>query len=66
MPDKLPEHLQKLVDDVCGLGCQRVNEIIAESQSGRDSPELAGLTPEEVSAIVDVLRRVMAVYEQQQ
>ena len=65
MPANLPEHLQHLVDDVCSLGCQRVNEIIDESTRGIRSQELKELEQHEVRAVVDVLKQVMAVYDRQ-
>jgi hypothetical protein len=51
------------VERLCQEGCSKVTEYIRLLQSGEDLPELAGLAPAEVEAVLDELVSVMAAYE---
>ncbi|MGD8631284.1 MAG: hypothetical protein PVH38_11230 [Gammaproteobacteria bacterium] len=51
------------VERLCQEGCSKVTEYIRLLQSGEQLPELAGLAPEEVEAVLDELVSVMAAYE---
>ena len=51
------------VERLCQEGCSKVTEYIELLQSGKQLPELAGLTPVEVKAVLDELVSVMAAYQ---
>ena len=62
-PD-LPQHVQSVVEAICELGCERVNEIIASLESGNFIDEIAGLDKSEQDAVLLELKAVMSVYDQ--
>ena len=51
------------VERLCQEGCSKVTEYIRLLQSGEQLPQLSGLAPEEVEAVLDELVSVMAAYE---
>ena len=51
------------VERLCQEGCSKVTEYIRLLQSGEKLPELDGLEPAEVKAVLDELVSVMAAYE---
>ena len=51
------------VERLCQEGCSKVTEYIRLLQSGQQLPELAGLTPAEVKAVLEELISVMAAYQ---
>ena len=51
------------VERLCQEGCSKVTEYIELLQSGKQLPELAGLAPVEVKAVLDELVSVMAAYQ---
>ena len=51
------------VERLCQEGCGKVTEYIRLLQSGEQLPQLSGLAPEEVEAVLDELVSVMAAYE---
>jgi hypothetical protein len=51
------------VERLCQEGCSKVTEYINLLQSGEQLPELAGLAPAEVQAVLDELVSVMAAYQ---
>lgn len=51
------------VERLCQEGCSKVTEYIESLQSGKQLPELAGLAPVEVKAVLDELVSVMAAYQ---
>ena len=60
-PD-LPEQVQHAVESICTLGCNRVNEIIAEVDQGNPVKELNGLSEDEIRTVKQELQKIMAVY----
>ena len=60
-PD-LPEQVQHAVESICTLGCNRVNEIIAEVDQGNPVKELNGLSEDEIQTVKQELQKIMAVY----
>ena len=51
------------VEKVCHKGCRAVWSDIDALEAGRKLPEVHGLTPLEIQAVVHELKAVMAVYE---
>jgi hypothetical protein len=51
------------VERLCQEGCSKVTEYIGLLQSGQQLPELDGLAPAEVQAVLDELVSVMAAYQ---
>ena len=60
-PD-LPEQVQHAVESICTLGCNRVNEIIADVDQGKAVVELNGLSEDEIRTAKRELQKIMAVY----
>lgn len=60
-PD-LPEQVQHAVESICTLGCNRVNEIIADVDQGKAVEELNGLSEDEIRTVKRELQKIMAVY----
>ena len=55
--------LQDLVEDLCNLGCIRVNEIIALLEQGKNIPDIPALNRPETEMLLSELKAIMAVYE---
>ena len=51
--------LQDLVEDLCKLGCIRVNEIIALLEQGKNIPNIPDLNPPETR---NVTKRIESRY----
>jgi len=51
------------VERLCQEGCSKVTEYINLLRSGEQLPQLAGLAPAEVKAVLDELVSVMAAYK---
>ena len=61
-PD-LSDDARTAVESICGLGCDRVNEIIDALESGRAVHETAGLDRSDRSRVLQELKDIMSVYE---
>ena len=61
-PD-IPVHIQAVIDSVCELGCERVNEIIASLESGESVSEISGLDDSDQHCVLAELKAIMAVYD---
>lgn len=55
--------IDRSVEDFCQQGCRAVWAGIQALEAGRSLPEVAGLSPREVRAVIAELRSVMAVYD---
>lgn len=64
-PD-LPAHLQSMVESICELGCTRVNEIIAALESDIHVEETSDLDKTDRQRVLDELKQIMAIYENNQ
>ena len=62
MDPDLPEQVQHAVESICTLGCNRVNEIIADVDQGKAVEELNGLNEDEIRTVKQELQKIMAVY----
>ena len=63
MTHDLPAHVRTTVESICELGCERVNEIIAELESGRHVPETTDLSALDQQTVLSELKAIMAVYD---
>ena len=63
MTHDLPAHVRTTVESICERGCERVNEIITELESGRHVPETAGLSAPDQQTVLSELKAIMAVYD---
>lgn len=59
----LPAHVRTTVELICELGCDRVNEIIVELDSGNAVQETTGLDPSDRQQVLRELKDIMAVYD---
>jgi len=50
------------VERICNTGCTRVEEIIADADSGKPIPECAGLNAADSDEVLERLRCIMAIY----
>ncbi len=55
--------VEKCVENVCRKGCRAVWSDLAALESGQPLPEVRGLSPQEIRAVIHELRTVMSVYE---
>ena len=60
-PD-LTSETRAVVDSVCALGCDRVNQIIDALEAGEDVEETAGLSRSQQRQVLEELRAIMSVY----
>lgn len=63
-PD-LPAHVQSVIESVCELGCERVNEIIRSMECGHSVSEVAELDQNEQRRVLIELKAIMSVYDGQ-
>ncbi len=64
MNKDLPQHLQTIIETLCGSGCERVNVIIETLSKGGDVKDTAVLTEKERKQVLRELQNVMSVYDQ--
>ena len=62
MNDDLPAQVRTTVESICELGCERVNEIIAELESGQRVHETAELSSIDKQTVLHELKAIMAIY----
>jgi hypothetical protein len=55
--------VDKAVDAVCALGCEKVAERIDMLREGGSCPECLSLSHSQRSALLEELQAIMAVYE---
>ena len=53
----------KIVEDICKLGCNRVNELIEKLERRENIDEVSGLDQNEIDALLCELKAIMAVYQ---
>lgn len=53
----------KIVEDICHLGCNRVNDIITRLELGENITETNGLSKQEIDDLLVELKAIMAVYK---
>ena len=63
-PD-LSDHARIAVESICGLGCDRVNEIIDALESGQNVRETAGLDRSDRDQVLQELKDIMSVYDRE-
>ena len=61
-----PAHVQSTIESICGLGCDRVNEIIGALESGQSVEEVDGLDKTDRRWVLIELKAIMAVYDSDQ
>ena len=61
-PD-LSDDARTAVESICGLGCDRVNEIIDALESGDSVQETAGLDRSDRHLVLQELKEIMSVYD---
>ena len=64
-PD-LPDHVRSVIESICELGCDRVNEIIDTLESGNTAAETRDLDITEQQHVLTELKEIMAVYDNDQ
>jgi len=57
--------VDRAVDQICELGCTVVSAYIAALQNGESRPEYQSLDAAQRAALLEELRSIMAVYEDQ-
>ena len=63
MSTDLPDHLRTAVESICELGCERVNQIIADLESGRAVAETAEFSGSDQHRVLQELKDIMSVYD---
>ena len=61
-----PSHLQSIIESICELGCDRVNEIIDALEHGSSVEETRGLDKSDQHQVLAELKAIMAVYDKEQ
>ncbi len=61
-----PSHVQSIIESICKLGCDRVNEIIDVLECGNSVEETRGLDKSDQQWILMELKAIMAVYDSNQ
>jgi hypothetical protein len=65
-PDKTPAHIQSIIESICELGCDRVNEIIDVLECGNSVDETRALDKSDQQWVLMELKGIMAVYNKNQ
>lgn len=58
------EKLQHIIEQICTNGCDRVNEIIEQLEHNHCIDETSTLDKDESRIVLQELKAIMAVYEQ--
>jgi hypothetical protein len=61
-PDQ-PVRVQSVVESICGLGCDRVREIIQALEVGELVSEASGLVESQRLEVLAELKAIMSVYD---
>ncbi len=65
-PDDPPAHVQTIIESICELGCERVNEIIGTLECGNSVEETHALDKSDQQRVLLELKAIMAVYDNNQ
>jgi hypothetical protein len=65
-PADPPAHIQSIIESICELGCDRVNEIIETLEGGNSVEETRGLDESDQLRVLMELKVIMAVYDNNQ
>ena len=65
-PDDPPTHVQSIIESICELGCDRVNEIIDVLERGNSVDETRALDKSDQQRVLMELKTIMAVYDNNQ
>jgi hypothetical protein len=65
-PDNPPAHIQSIIESICELGCDRVNEIIDVLERGNSIDETRALDKSDQQWVLMELKGIMAVYDKNQ
>ena len=55
--------IEETIESLCSLGCNHVNQLIADAKKGNEIDELSNFKATEISQIIDELSKIMAVYD---
>ena len=66
LPDDPPAHVQSIIESICELGCDRVNEIIDVLERGNSVDETRALDKSDQQRVLMELKTIMAVYDNNQ
>jgi hypothetical protein len=55
--------VQFIVESICGLGCDRVREIIQTLEAGESVSETSGLADAQQQLVLAELQAIMSVYD---
>lgn len=61
-PDQ-PAYVQSVVESICGLGCDRVRQIIQSLEAGELVGEASGLVESQRREVLAELKAIMSVYD---
>lgn len=64
-PD-LPAQVLATIESICGLGCDRVNEVIDALECGLPVKETNGLDKSDQHQVLIELKAIMSVYDNNQ
>lgn len=62
-PDDPTAHIQSIIESICELGCDRVNEIIDVLEHGNTVDETRALDQGDQLRVLMELKAIMAVYD---
>jgi hypothetical protein len=65
-PADPPAHIQSIIESICELGCDRVNEIIDALECGNSVEETRDLDKSDQLRVLMELKVIMAVYDNNQ
>jgi uncharacterized protein YfkK (UPF0435 family) len=63
MNTDLSEKVSSKIEEICGLGCTQVNQLLDKAGNGSEIEELSDFSHSEVKQIVDELGNIMSVYD---
>ncbi len=66
MTSNPPSHVQSIIESICELGCDRVNEIIEALECGDSVEETRDLDHNDQQRVLMELKVIMSVYNNNQ
>ncbi len=63
MTQPLSDQVQSIIESICETGCNNVNQIIDQLETGQPTQETEHLTEAERQQVLHELKNIMSVYK---
>ena len=64
MSTDLPQKVMDKIEAICTQGCSQVNQVLEQDAASKESEEFSGFTESEKTLVIEELKKIMSVYEE--